>query len=186
MSASNEAASRAAEPHPFIVHLKSLADDRAALAALRRGLGRPPGAAPEMHRYVIPRLPQGLYPRQEEAYYLVAALFGLHPDDTAAGNLGRSFAQARDQDGNAEAVERRFTLLLAAHPDDLPFQLRQAIQFLRSKEIAVNWSQLLRDVLNWDNLRRSVQRSWAHGFWERPAKPEKESDVTSVQSPTEV
>lgn len=185
MSEPKEAATPATEPHPFISYLKDLVDDRAALAALRRGLGRPPGAAPQMHRYVIPRLPAGLYPRQEEAYYLIAALFGLHPDDTATGNLGRSFAQARDRDGNAEAIERRFSALLAAHPDDLPFQLRQAIQFLRAQEISVNWSQLLRDVLNWDNPRRSVQRSWAHGFWERPTKSEQESESSSVQSPME-
>ena len=176
---------KAAELHPFVKHLKELADDRAALAALRRGLGRPPAAAPEMHRYVIPWLPAGLHSRQEEAYYLVAALFGLHPDDTAAGNLGHSFAQARDKDGNAEAIERRFSALLAAHSDDLPFQLRQAIQFLRAQEIAVNWSQLVRDVLSWDNPRRSVQRNWAHGFWERPAKSEKENESSSVQSPME-
>lgn len=172
MSEHTNAATTAAEPHPFVTYLNSLADDRAALAALRRGLGRPPGTTPEMHRYIIPRLPSKLYPRQEEAYYLIAALFGLHPADSDSGNIGRSFAAAKDKDGNAEAIERRFAVLLAAHPDDLPFQLRQAIQFLRSKEIPVNWSQLLRDVLSWDNPRRSVQRSWAHGFWERPTKSE--------------
>ncbi len=185
MSEPREAATPAAEPHPFVKHLKSLVDDRAALAALRRGLGRPPGATPEMHRYVIPWLPAGLYPRQEEAYYLIAALFGLHPDDTVAGNLGRSFAQAREKDGNGEAIERRFSALLAAHSDDLPFQLRQAIQFLRAQEIPVNWSQLLHDVMNWDNPRRSVQRSWAHGFWASAAKSEKESEALSDQSPME-
>lgn len=161
---------KATEPHPFVEYLKSLSEDRAALAALRRGLGRLPGATPEMHRYVIPRLPSGLFPRQEEAYYLIASLYGLHPADTEVGNLGHHFARARDLGGNDSAIERRFTILLAAHIDDLPFQLRQAINFLRSQEISVNWSQLLRDVLNWEHSQRFVQKNWARGFWNRPGQ----------------
>jgi CRISPR system Cascade subunit CasB len=51
-------------------------EDRAALAALRRGLGKPPGETMEMHPYVVP-FTQGLKRKQEDAYYLIAALFGL-------------------------------------------------------------------------------------------------------------
>lgn len=34
--------------HPYIIYLESLREDRAALAALRRGLGQPPGTVPDM------------------------------------------------------------------------------------------------------------------------------------------
>ena len=43
---------------PFIAYLHSLREERnlGALAVLRRGLGRPVGAVPEMFRYIVPRI----------------------------------------------------------------------------------------------------------------------------------
>jgi CRISPR system Cascade subunit CasB len=163
--------------HPFIIRLQSLADkqERGALAALRRGLGRPPGTAAEMYRYVEPFLPQVRSQGQEAAYYLVAALFALHPKSTGMGNFGAHMAQTRSE-GGEDALERRFTALLSAHPDDLPDILRQSISFLKSKEISVNWNQLFWDLQNWDDEDRRVQKKWASAFWgrsqpvDRPAK----------------
>ena len=167
--------------HSFVTYLETLADDRAALAALRRGLGQPPGTVPDMHRYVIQRLPDFAYPGSwtEQVYYLIAALYALHPESAAEGNLGNHFARTLDPNPDYNtAVERRFTALLTAHPEDLPFYLRQAISFLRSKdEVAVNWHQLMWDVLKWDDPDRApqVQKRWAAQFWrKRQAKTEKE------------
>lgn len=158
-----------ATTHPFISYLRSLAEsqERGALAALRRGLGQPPGTAPEMFRYVAPFLPANATRAQENAYYLVAALFALHPKSITVGNLGAHLAQARKNAGEDDALERRFTALLAAHPDDLPGYLRQAISFLKSKEVPVNWEQLLFDVQAWEHAERRamVQRNWARSFW---------------------
>lgn len=151
---------------PFVRYLCSLAEagERGALAALRRGLGRPPGTAVEMFRYVEPWLPAGCSRAQEAAYYLIASLFALHPIAAPSGNMGNHLLQAAVS-GGEDALERRFTALLAAHSDDLPHYLRQAISFLKSKEIPVNWEQLLRDVLNWDHPERFVQKNWARAFW---------------------
>ena len=55
-------------------------EDRAALAALRRGLGRPPGETMEMYPYVAPYT-NGLTRKQEDAYYLISTLFGLYPGE---------------------------------------------------------------------------------------------------------
>jgi CRISPR system Cascade subunit CasB len=154
--------------HAFVEYLESLRDDRAALAALRRGLGQPPGTVADMYRYVVPWLPENARPQQEAAYYLVAALFGYHPAEGGAGNMGDHFARARDPQGDDTAIERRFTALLAAHPDDLEFYLRQAVSFLRSKEVPVQWHQLLSDVLAWGHPDRYIQKRWANAFWGRP------------------
>ncbi len=158
--------------HPLITWLESLQEDRAALAALRRGLGRPRSMAPEMYRYMIPLVPPRLSWWDEQSYYLIAALYGLHPKSTLHGNLGEHFAQAGGQagDAGAEAIERRFIALLDAHPEDMDFHLRQAVSFLKSKEeIPINWHQLLYDVMAWnhDERRAQVQRRWANGFWRR-------------------
>jgi CRISPR system Cascade subunit CasB len=178
----------------FITYLETLAEDRAALAALRRGLGQPPGHAPEMHPYVVRFLPKDAYPNTwvEQSYYLVASLYGLHPEKGSGENLGHHFAQTLDPDPERnKATERRFTALLTAHPDDLAFYLRQAVSFLKSRPepVAVNWHQLMRDVLDWGNPYRQpkVQKRWARAFWGRrdaeEAKTEQEAAAT-VSAPS--
>jgi CRISPR system Cascade subunit CasB len=158
--------------HPFIEYLESLRDDRGALAALRRGLGQPPGTAASMYRYVVPWLTADVKSREEATYYLIAALFAYHPKEGGQDkdNMGTHFVAVRRQDPNADhaALERRFTTLLAAHPDDLDTYLRQAIGFLRSKEVPVNWHQLFYDLRRWSYDHRPVQKEWARAFWGRP------------------
>ena len=71
-------------------------------------------------------------------------------------------------EGGEDALERRFTALLAAHPDDLPDYLRQAVSFLKSKDVPINWNQLLWDLQDWDKRedpKYSVQKKWARAFW---------------------
>lgn len=149
----------------FVAHLESLREDRAALAALRQGLGQPPGAAPQMYPYIEPWLTEVNSARLAKAYYLIAALFAYHPQPGGSGTVGHHFADIRNLSGNDTAVERRFTILLAAHRDDLPFYLRQAVSFLKAKAIPVNWVQLLKDVRGWDHPDRYVQQRWARAYW---------------------
>jgi CRISPR system Cascade subunit CasB len=157
----------------FVAYLKELAarEDRGALAALRRGLGRPPGTAAEMYPYLVPRLPEGWGWRQE-CYYVIAALFALHPDRPwpGQGNLGDTFRAMAQQDAARpgeipEAVERRFVALLKCRRDDLFDHLRHAVGLARSKEAGVHWEQLMQDIRNWDREDRRVQRHWAQSFW---------------------
>jgi CRISPR system Cascade subunit CasB len=149
--------------YPFVEYLESLGDDRGALAALRRGLGQSPGTVASMYPYVVPWLPASR--QAEPIYYLLAALFAYHPATRGEGNMGSHFAHAREPGSDDTALERRFTALLAAHPDDLPTYLRQAIGFLRSKEVPVNWHQLFHDLQRWAYEDRPVQKEWARAFW---------------------
>src|SRR2546425_12690103 len=64
-------AQRSSRDERFISALEHLVtnDDRAALAALRRGLGQQPGETMELYPYVVPYT-QGLqYTSDENAYY---------------------------------------------------------------------------------------------------------------------
>ncbi|HVO70931.1 MAG TPA: type I-E CRISPR-associated protein Cse2/CasB [Aggregatilineaceae bacterium] len=155
------------EQHPFITYLESKREDRAIMAALRRGLGQPPGSAPPMFPYVVPFLHDNMYAWQEESHYIVASLFGFYPESTVHGNMGTHFATLQRENPASAAVERRFVALMAAHPEDLDFHLRQAISLLKSKEVPVNWHRLMRDVLRWNNpdARARVHRQWAAEFW---------------------
>ena len=151
----------------FVVYLESMREDRAVMAVLRRGLGQPPGGAPEMFRYVVPFVHQTTGAWQEEVYYMIASLFGYHPESAATGNMGSHLGLLRQKNLDSPAIERRFTTLMAAHPDDLAFHLRQVISLLKSKDVAVNWHQLFQDTLRWNNpdTRAWVCKQWAGQFW---------------------
>lgn len=177
----------------FISSLEALVnkEDRAALAALRRGLGKQPGATSDAHRYVVPWLPREATVRQEDAYYLIASLFAWHqrnwpghPDDRFATNLGASFSRLKNA-RESDSVEKRFVALLDCHPDDLANHLRHAVSLLRASEIPVDWAQLLEDVQHWGWESRTVQRSWARAYWGRAQTdegPEKADDEAMAGS----
>ena len=162
--------------HPFMTYLEGLREDRGALAALRRGLGQPPGTVASTYRYVVRWLPADAKPWQEAPYYLVSALYAYHPMAGGTGNVGDHFADARDPGSDDTAIERRFTALLAAHRDDLDVYLRQAVSFLRSKEVAINWHQLLFDVQGWGHPDRYVQKRWAQAFWGRASTDDQNTE----------
>lgn len=173
------------QEHTFITYLETLAEDRGALAALRRGLGQPPGTVADMYPYVVRRLPNEAYPNSwmEQSYYLIAALYAFHPEKGTGRNLGHHFAQTLDPDPERnKAIERRFTALLTAHPDDLSFYLRQVVSFLRSKEIAINWHQLMWDILAWEHpdRRTRIQKQWAAQFWRSREEEEETASVSKA------
>jgi CRISPR system Cascade subunit CasB len=166
----------ATKEQPFITYLLSKADDRAMLAALRRGLGAAPGdpETAEMSRYVEHRIRKDATEREDRDIYMIASLFALHPTPTAKGNLGDHLRRLTFDESRADATERRFVQLLRMRRETLEPRLRQQISILKSKDIAVNWHQLFADLRNWDHPKRFVQRNWARSYW-RAAKSESKS-----------
>lgn len=162
----------------FVARLESFIDkqDRGALAALRRGLGRQPGTVREMDPYILRYIPTGNEFR-ENAYYLVAALFAewhqgkdrTQPD--APKDLGGSLRMLVDQETKStgsrdeaeKRIEKRLVALLNCHRDDLHVHLHHIIGLLN--DVPVNWRQLLIDICNWSDERRWVQRNWSRSFW---------------------
>jgi CRISPR system Cascade subunit CasB len=157
--------------HAFIEHLEKLTEDRAALAELRRGLGRAPGEAPGMFPYIIPFVNN----RYEEAdLYLIAALFALHPSSARSGNMGEHLHAYTQAVGDDAATTRRFVQLMRQSRAALDTLLRQHISLLKSKEIAVNWHQLIFDLRGWEHEDRYVQRQWARAYWKQSASKPKQ------------
>ena len=146
---------------PFVTYLQAHAENRAMLAALRRGLGAQPGEEPAMFPYVVPFVRDW----NEDDIYLIAALFALHPSSTSSGNIGDHLRRLAADEGNAEATERRFVQLLRMRRETLEPRLRQQVSILKAKDIPVNWHQLMADLHNWDHPDRFVQRRWAGAFW---------------------
>lgn len=178
----------------FIDYLQRFVDreERAPLAALRRGLGKSPGEAAEMHRYVMPFLPEDARWSEEESYYLVAALFAWHQRDWRAGageragrptNFGASFAWLARETGS-ESIEGRFVALLNCQLDDLPEHLRHGVGLLKAHDIPIDWAQLLHDLKGWEWESRRVQRAWARAYWGTigsPATAEPDTDDPAVE-----
>ena len=167
--------------------------DRAALARLRRTLGKGMNEAFEAFPYVA-RWTEGLNTWHEQCYYLVAALFAMYSAKHRARswhheqnlkrhqrNLGASFlglnAKMQEQgqtDERSKSVERRFTALLVSRRNDLSERLRHAVSLLAAHRVPVDWVQLLDDLRWWEQGERaassrsffiSPQRQWANSFW---------------------
>jgi CRISPR system Cascade subunit CasB len=164
--------------------------DRAALAALRRGLGKEPGEAPEMFPVLLPILPEApLSQHDERVVYLVASLFALYPDaprwpeaasERHQRNFGASLRQLADQT-ESDGPERRLTALFNSDLSDLPHHLRGIIALLRSAStpVPVDWVQFTNDLRRWNNPSRPVQRRWATAFW-GGRQAQAETNETSV------
>jgi CRISPR system Cascade subunit CasB len=154
----------------FVASLYALVqrEDRAALAALRRGLGKRPGEVAEMFPYVVPYCAHLSESRQND-YFLVAALFAAHQGaagepDPYRNNLGASYRALADRAGSA-SIQLRFVALLNAVREDLDDHLRHAISLMKAHEVTVDWAQLLRDIAGWSWESRNVQRRWAQSYW---------------------
>lgn len=149
----------------LISYLKNLEkrQDRAALAHLRRGLGKPPKTAMEMFPYLGQFLSHDTKQNYENTVFIVAALFAYYSDAKhTKGNLGASLRELSEK---SDSIEKRFVALLNAEAEDLPYYLRQIIGLLKSNDVAVNWERLFKDVQYWNSDQRFVQQKWAEQFW---------------------
>lgn len=145
----------------FISRLERL--DASGRARLKRSVGRPPGEAREALGLFYSLLPPGVPEPQEADYFLLATLYPL-ADGAGQGDLGAALRRARGS-ANAKGLDRRITSLLDADREQLPFRLRQAVQYLRSRRVRVNWPALLQDILLWTHPERTVQRRWARSYF---------------------
>jgi len=154
----------------FWEFLCSLSDSAGAKAVLRRGLAQEPGTYPPMFRYIEAWVDMKNDYWRGKVYYLVASLWAYHQGFSTEGNMGDHFFSLKgikreEEDG---PTERRFSQLLAAHPDDLlNYHLRQAISLLKSQDINVNWPRLIADLCYWQLPKRTVQHRWASSFWHK-------------------
>ncbi len=162
----------------FVDHLEGLErrEDRGALAKLRRGVGRRPGEAVESLPLIVPFLP--FDDRQADAFFCVAALFGLHPEPGGRGNFGDVFRGL----GEHESAQKRFVALLNCHEDELGEHLRHAVTLARFKNVPIDFRQLLRDLTYWTHPERFVQLEWAKAYWGHAARHDDDTTTDTMES----
>jgi CRISPR system Cascade subunit CasB len=145
----------------FIERLEEL--DAGERARLKRNAGRTLAESRNVLGLFYRLLPPGVPLYQQEVFFLIATLHPLAKGG-GQGDLGASLHRAR-RPANAHGLDRRVEVLLDADESQLPFRLRQAIHFLQSNRISVNWPRLLDDLLHWGHSGRNVQKRWARSYF---------------------
>jgi len=146
-------------------------------ARLKRNAGRTLAESHDVLGLFFRALPYGVPRSQEETYFLFATLFPL-AESGGEGNLGTSLYRARDPKRQEDpGLDRRVEVLLDANQEQLRFRLRQAIRYLDSQRVAVNWPQLLKDLLAWDHPKRYVQENWARSYFAPSKKSKSDADT---------
>jgi len=150
-------------------YLARLKSNHAAMADLRRGRGKSPEDAVQMHRWVS----QFVGERQigtgrERAVYLVSSLFALHQDlPRCDDSLGRSIRQAASSAGLSEGgLERRLLRLAGSRTsDDLCRRLPPLVSLVASSGAPISWARLAGDIDRWDTNKGAIARCWLRDFF---------------------
>lgn len=113
----------------------------------------------------------------EPTAFLVASLLAQYKTvdiragrHRADGNFGETWRRAIEKK-SSESIKRRFHIILDAEYDprtgegDLPYRLRQMVRYAASKDVGINWPQLLIDLRFWNQVGKRVQKEWARSFF---------------------
>ena len=132
-------------------------------ARFKRNVGKSLAESHDVLGLFFRVLPHGVSERDEPWFFQVATLFPF-AGSAEKGSFGTTLRSARSED-NGDALDRRMEILLAADEEQLAFRLRQAVNFVASQDLTVNWPQLLSDLTYWSHRDRFVQKRWARAYF---------------------
>lgn len=159
------------------------------LSALRSGLGRAPGTVPAMWRLhgldiSEDQAQRGYADPRYAAEHHALTLYGVHQQsvDRPMHRPGVGVGSAvrllhvhnrPDEDGNSEAIDRRFfAAVTAGSVDEVAHHLRGLIQLLRSlkRPAALDYTKLVDDLRRWDHAeqREHVRLRWGRDYVASP------------------
>jgi CRISPR system Cascade subunit CasB len=181
--------------------LANRSDSVAALARLRRAVGKPPGSVPEVLQYTLapefagPNAPDSPTPA-EIAAHLSLTLYAVHQQAQAQrmhregrqfglGRSARRLIPGKEIPENPPPEVRRFqTLGTSSSLDELAHHARGLVQQLRAKGIPLDYGQLAQDLLRWQQPGgpERVRLVWGRDFFVRP--PLDQADTETADSPT--
>ncbi len=160
---------------------------KAALANLRRGVGKMPGEFPEIWRVFLEKMPEawmrkdGVPSREEWSIYITLTMFALHQQgryhsmQLEGESLGKAIRKLVDEEveGDEKRVLRRFNpLVTATDMVEVSYHLRGLIQLLRSKELPLDYGMLAEDLFLFQIPERQsrVQLRWGQDFYRNNTK----------------
>lgn len=173
----------------FLQEGKDGGENRAALANLRRGVGRDPGELPQLFGIILMDMPEefmsekGVATKEEWSCYIALTLYALHQQGNEMANqpmhteekinLGAAMWELASsyEDSNAEQrmLQRMRMLSTSADMKELSYHLRGVIQLLKSKGIPVNYGILAADLyeLQCPDGKKRVHLRWGQSFFQR-------------------
>lgn len=155
------------------------ATDGAALAALRRGIGREPGTVPQMWPYYTTLTADGRVTPALAAEHVALTLFAVHQQSKAqlmhrdGVGLGTALGNLRaDPQRSQDALDRRFSAgATASSTSELELHLRGLVALLRQSAKAggqpLDYTELMRDLVAWqrpDGAAR-IRRKWGAQYF---------------------
>lgn len=166
-----------------ILNTSNIGMQKAALANLRKGVGRKPGEIPQLWGTFLQNMPESFYStgsepsRAEWAVYIALTLFALHqqghdpvrdPMCKTDIPLGTAVAKLVQLDDDRERILRRFNA--AATSDDIEevaYHLRTLIQLLRGDGIQLDYPSLAKDLYIFQNRESapSIRLRWGQDFY---------------------
>jgi CRISPR system Cascade subunit CasB len=178
-----------------LLHDPNTAATRAALAKLRRGLGKEPGSQADLWPYTLQGLDalnpyyfskDGTPTSAEWATHLAMTLFALHqqssepkkdPMHRAGVSLGAAVRQLVNCRGPMaeNAIKRRLDALMTADSiDELSRHLRSMVQLLRAEGIALDYARLAEDIHQFQDTaqRNRVRLRWGQDYYKRTKEEE--------------
>jgi CRISPR system Cascade subunit CasB len=167
----------------FIEWLKKCSnEDSKVRAVLRRSLAFEPGQFHPAYKYVESFLTmEESSSWKRKMFYLVAGLWATHEESGHSEtklSIGKACAKLKGSNKGSESTEKRFIAVLDADSGQLPIRLRHLLALL--KEYPIDFSELLNDLLYWNNERKSSQNKWARDFY-RSQGTEKQIKLESLQ-----
>lgn len=167
---------------------------RAALAKLRRGIGKAPGALPQLFEWTLDGLPEGQYSRDgtptpgEWAVYTALCLFALHqqgknlrqqPMHRDGMGLGKAVRGLVATPEDQPRIKRRFDAAATAQsPAEFAHHLRGLMQLLRGSDIPLDYAALTQDLyyLQFEGSRDGVRLRWGQDFYSFKAEKDSETE----------
>ena len=156
---------------PFARVAARVASDSAALASLRRGVGRPVEECPATWPFVAEAAAGE--PRREPAAHTALGLLALHQQAQMPGAMNRAgwgvgkACRVLGHRRPPEGVDRRFRAALAAN--DLPalaVHLRGLVTLMRGEAVPLDYPRLYLDLCSWGHPdgRSRVGMRWSRDY----------------------
>jgi CRISPR system Cascade subunit CasB len=170
-------------------YLREHAAGRAALARLRRGLGKNPGDVPEIWDMTMTVVPESWRwnrdepSRAEHSAHNALTLYAVHQQSmrTPAHIPGKSFGVAvgtlrASGRWSEEAITRRFMAVATAESaSEALFHMRGLVTQLRTEQLGFDYAVLADDLVRLLTPGRAVgvRLAWGRDFYRTPAKTDK-------------
>jgi CRISPR type I-E-associated protein CasB/Cse2 len=102
---------------------------------------------------------------------LIACLYAVYhrnednPYYSESFNFGKAFQEAYNPEQKEDKDIRFRALLTSSDKEQLSYRLRQSVKLIKSHNIKIDFSILLKNLYNWDSNKQWVQRKWAEGYY---------------------